>query len=123
MKKLYFILVLLWSYTLAYTQGHWQWATTPSGAGADMGSDVATDKQGNVFVMGTFTGTIHFDTVELVSFGKEDVFLAKYDPQGNFLWAKSAGGPEKDNGRGGKLVVDSEGSAYIGGTFIDSAHF
>src|SRR5690606_31733304 len=96
MKKLYFVLAFLWSYTPGFAQGQWQWVTNPAGAGADIGYDIATDKQGNVFVTGTFTGTIHFDTVELVSFGKEDIFLAKYDAMGNFLWAKSAGGPEKD---------------------------
>jgi hypothetical protein len=60
----------------------------------------ATDTLGNVYVAGKFTGGATFGTTNLVDAGSGDVFVAKYDPEGNLLWAKRAGGTAVDEATG-----------------------
>ena len=58
---------------------------------------IATDASGNLYITGRFQGTVDFDpgvaTFNLTSNGSYDVFIQKMDSSGNFLWAKSFGGP------------------------------
>ncbi|MDZ7848264.1 MAG: hypothetical protein U5L96_16740 [Owenweeksia sp.] len=57
----------------------------------DVARSTATDAAGNVYVGGRFSGTVDFDpsanTANLVSANGSDIFLAKYDASGNYLWA------------------------------------
>lgn len=45
-----------------------------------------------------------------------DIFLVKYDTNGNVLWAKSAGGTSNDFAY--CIAVDKNGDSYISGTFM-----
>ena len=49
---------------------------------------VGTDGSGNVYFAGHFQGTASFGSNVLVSVGAADMFVAKYDPQGQALWAR-----------------------------------
>jgi Beta-propeller repeat len=96
------------------------WATQSSGDGREYGRKVAVDALGNVYLTGEFTGTNCtfgtniFDSTQNSSFGS-DVFVTKYDQQGNLLWAKRAGGVSDDHAGG--VGVDAAGNCYIAGTF------
>jgi hypothetical protein len=62
-----------------------------------LGEAIALDAAGRVYVVGTFYdgGTFGFDTPNeeaLASFGGEDLFVARYDSNGNFDWAKPIAG-------------------------------
>src|SRR5262249_26249161 len=46
----------------------------------------ATDSLGNAYFAGRFGGTNSFGTNVLVSSTPGDLFVAKYDPQGQLLW-------------------------------------
>lgn len=52
---------------------------------------VAVDAEGNVFSACRFYGTVDFDpgtaTCDMTSEGYDDVFVAKLDSAGNFVWA------------------------------------
>jgi len=50
-----------------------------------------------------------------------DVFVAKLDPAGNYLWAVRGGGSGSDTGQ--DIAVDATGNAYITGDFTGSATF
>src|SRR5258706_7093467 len=50
---------------------------------------VAVDVAANVFIAGTFPGSIDFGGGKLTSTGASDLFLAKFDPAGTPLWSKS----------------------------------
>jgi hypothetical protein len=82
---------------------------------------VAVDSSGNVFVTGSFTGTAAFGSTSLSSAGGADVFVAKLDGNGNFLWAVGAGGAGSDSGNG--IAVDGAGNAYVTGVFIKQGTF
>ncbi len=53
---------------------------------------VAVDPDGNIYVAGNLKGTITFGGQTLTAAGLTDIFLAKLDPKGKPLWAKSFGG-------------------------------
>ena len=87
-------------------------------AGADFGSSVATDHEGNVYVTGQFQGTVDFDpgptTVSLTA-QAVDGFVAKYTPDGALVWARRFGGNSDDWGV--DLEVDADGNVYMTGRF------
>lgn len=95
----------------------WSWVRTSSNGGT--GNAIAHDRWGNVYVTGTFeTLTINFGNTLIYSYGSTDVFLAKYDAQGNLKWVHSAGENGPDEGSG--IAVDNSGNAFITGTFSGS---
>ena len=77
---------------------------------------IAVDGQGNLYVAGSFNGTVTFGSTVLTSSGPEDMFLAKYDATGAPVFAKNYGGPSFDQSSPA-LAVDDEGNAYLGGEF------
>ncbi len=84
----------------------------------DGGSSVATDNFGNIYVTGWFRApSITAGSFTLYNTnsagGSSDMFLIKYDPNGNVLWAKNAGGTDDDKGNG--CVVDIFGNVIVSG--------
>jgi len=97
--------------------GNVKWAKTASG-GYSWGNGIATDIFGNSYITGYFSTIVSFGSHTLVSAGGVDIFLVKYDPLGNVLWAKSAGGAGADGGYG--VAVDAFGNVCITGYFSSS---
>ncbi|HET6349063.1 MAG TPA: FlgD immunoglobulin-like domain containing protein, partial [Candidatus Krumholzibacteria bacterium] len=94
-----------------------------SASGADIANGVATDAWGNIFVVGSFTGTVDFGNgVGLVSAGGTDVFLAKYAPNGATLWSRRMGDVTSDVGYA-VAVEPSTGSPVITGYYIGAPNF
>ena len=96
-------------------------ARTAGGTGADPGSNLDTDSAGNVYAVGSFSGTATFGTFVLNSAGGGDVFVVKYGPDGNVLWARRAGGGGDDAGAG--VTVDRMGNLHLTGAFSGTADF
>ncbi len=78
------------------------------------GEDISVDGSGNVYVAGGFLGQADFGSFRLTSAGDKDVFVAKLDASGNFLWAKGWGGTTRDISGG--LAVDGAGNVVSLGT-------
>ncbi len=97
------------------------WAKGIGGTSSDSGNSVSVDSTGTVvYLTGIFNGTVDFDpvgTFNLTSGGTNDIFLAKYDNNGNFGgWAINIVG----QGSGPSLGVDSTGKVYLLGSFQGS---
>ena len=103
------------------TYGNVLWAKQSGGAGIEMGRGIAVDERGNCFITGYFNGSATFGSTTLTSSGSYDIFIAKYDSTGNFLWADRAGSTGEDFGR--NITVDDSGNSYITGTFRNLADF
>lgn len=84
--------------------GQLQWAKATPGEGD--GRALALDKRGDVYLGGSFTGTVAFDNVSLTSAGDADGFVSRYDPTGDVDWATALGGPNYDVVSG--LAVDQQ---------------
>jgi hypothetical protein len=91
------------------------------GTGTDAGYSVATDTNGNILVAGYFNGTVDFGGGSVTSEGSADIFVAKYSPNGAYLWAKRFGGSGDDQAR--SLAVDRNGDLVVTGYFSDTTTF
>ncbi|MCK5052547.1 MAG: SBBP repeat-containing protein [Candidatus Cloacimonetes bacterium] len=101
--------------------GNWQWATEAGGSGTDEGFTIATDDNGNSYVTGCFEGTATFGPYSLSSSGDNDIFVAKMDTNGNWLWATKAGCSSSAWGNG--IAIDDNGNSYVTGAFMDTVTF
>jgi hypothetical protein len=101
--------------------GDFIWGKSFGGIGSSVGNAIAVDGVGNTSVAGYFNGTNTFDATNLVSIGDLDIFIARFDPAGNFTWAKQAGSPGADSGRA--LTLDAAGNVYVTGLFAGNASF
>ena len=110
--------VFLAKYTAS---GAFQWAKRFGGSGTDTGMAVATDSSGNVYITGSFEGTVNFGGSNLSSSGLRDIFVAKYSATGTHLWSKKFGGSGDDVGYG--LAVDAAGGVFLAGKFQNSVNF
>lgn len=126
MKKLYIITFILFSASLAFAQAPTAaWINAFGSAGDDMAQTVATDPSGNVYVAGSFKGTVDFDptagTVTRIAAGSStDGFVAKYNSAGALQWAISVGGPSDEVIYG--VAADAAG-VYVTGYFSGLADF
>lgn len=102
-------------------EGQVLWARQAGGAGADAGTGVSVDRQGNVRVTGGFSGTAQFGQFSLVSAGGVDAFVACYDRDGQVRWVQALGGTGTD--RGCRIATDAAGNSYVVGEFSGTAAF
>jgi hypothetical protein len=96
-------------------------ATHAGGTNSSIGQGLAADGTGGTFVTGGFIGPAIFGTNDLTGYGKEDIFVAKYDATGAILWVAQAGGTNGDGSRG--IAVDGAGNCYVTGGFSGMASF
>ena len=96
--------------------GRVTWAHTIGGPGPDEARAVAILPEGDVFVVGSFSGTADFDPgpgrTELASAGGTDVFVLRLTPAGEIVWARRLGGPQVDTGI--DIAVDAKGVSVAG---------
>ena len=96
-------------------EGVFIWGWGLGGADADYATGVSVDADGNIYVCGTFNGTVDFDPsagiTELVSTGGYDIFLAKYEGEGVLVWARGSGSVEYDEPK--TVAVGPLGSVYL----------
>lgn len=112
MRTIIFGILLLFS-TNTFGQS-WAWAKMGGGNSCDSSNDNVTDSIGNTYVTGYFYGTGIFNGLSFPSEGESDIFLAKYDADGNILWCKAAGGPDYD---WASSVATFDSSVYVGGRY------
>jgi hypothetical protein len=107
------------------TAGTYNWAKAihPGNAGAtnrSNGDVIAVDTQGNILITGYLMGAADFDpgpaTNTLTGIGLQDMYLAKYTPTGDLIWAQNIGG-SGGVAAGYALALDALGNAYVTGIF------
>ncbi|HEU4768751.1 MAG TPA: SBBP repeat-containing protein [Pyrinomonadaceae bacterium] len=93
-------------------------ATYLGGSGIEEGMGVATDFEGNAYVVGTTT-SLNFPitpgALQTTGSGGKNVFVTKLNPGGTgVVYSTYLGGSLNDSGYG--IAVDGDGNAYITGT-------
>lgn len=86
--------------------GNFIWGRQYGGDQYEVGSSVAADEQSNIFLAGTAT-TIEGQTEQ------RDVFLVKYDSNGQLIWSRQKDIHKYDVC--GSVAVDAAGNAYLAG--------
>jgi len=104
--------------------GTFLWVRRAGGDSDDQGNAIAVDAATNVYVTGAFSGVVTFAKTNLSGTGTNgaiDVFVAKYDSTGGFLWARKAGGSGDDQGNA--ITTDAAGNCYVAGQIYGLAAF
>jgi len=124
------------AYVAKYSStGQYIMSITIGGSNLDKINSVGTDFAGNIYVVGYFRGAnVDFDpspaTAFLTSNGDVggdpgyggDIFIAKYSPTGQYLWAFNVGATSLgDNAIA--VACDPAGNIYVGGYFRGSPDF
>lgn len=98
------------------------WATGTGGSGNDIGYSIASFSDGSSVVAGGYSGTVTFGSTTLTSSGSRDVFVAKINASGQWLWAVTAGtSGQGDVARAVSVLPD--GSSVVTGYFRGTMTF
>lgn len=124
---LLFLLIFIFTSPLLAQAPEWPWVYSAGGSSFDASKAVAVDSNGNSYYTGSFNGSISIGSFTLTSAGGSDMFVAKMDAAGNWLWAIRGGGSvsngigsyEADTGE--DIAVDQDGNCYIVGVFRQTA--
>jgi hypothetical protein len=86
MKKYSLIIGFLLAIELIYAQSSTiDWVIQNNSTREAMGKSVTTDEN-FVYTTGTFSDTCIIGDTSLISNGSFDIYISKYDKEGNFVW-------------------------------------
>lgn len=97
------------------------WAMMMPGSSTCYGEGITVDPSGNIYITGAFRGTIDFDPIggtvpPLASSASDDIFVAKYNPDGICQWVFPIGqGSTSNDGFG--IATDGT-DLYVVGRFV-----
>ena len=98
-----------------------QWAQTLGGTGSDDAFGIAIDRFDNLFLGGRFSNTASFDTINMTAVGTgfwaSDIFVTRWNTDGEIQWAKQAGGTTSGFDYLYALDTDDRGNVGITGQF------
>ncbi len=101
------------------------WTKVIGGGSYDGGTSIVVDNDNNVYTIGyfrkLFNGLVDFDPGPgefFLEAGDLDLFILKLNGEGDFIWAKRAGGQHVTRRVNGEdVALDADGNLYITGTF------
>lgn len=108
------------------SSGRFLWVRSGGGIYDDRITAATTDSSGNVIFTGSVSPSALFGQGEanetlLPGYGETDIFIAKYDDNGNFLWVKEAGSATYETGW--DVTVDHDSNILVTGYFSRSITF
>ncbi len=105
--------------------GNFVWAKQIGGLYNETVNSIKIDALGNIFLAGNFDSTVDFDpnagTFNLNSPSGFDIFVSKWDANGNFIWAKQMGGVGNQSGI--DMTMDATNNIYTTGYFGGTCDF
>ena len=103
--------------------GNHVWSQSFAG-GSDVqeSNAVAIDVSGNIILAGRYRGTMDFGGGPLPTAGWDyDIFLVKFDTDGNHIWSKAFGSASRD--QAWSVAVDASGNVVVSGYFEGTVDF
>lgn len=121
--SIFLILVLCSFSPVSLLSQSWDWAIKGGGNLSDKASDVVMDGAGNTYVTGYYNEEADFGSIHIPFSNphSKEVFIAKIDPNGNYLWVKNGTNYYDDRGLG--MCLDENDNIYITGTCWGSISF
>lgn len=118
MRKIFAIVIIALSFNAIAQLPVYNWGFSLGTSGYDYNTDIVTDPSGNIYITGYTTSPIDMEPGPgSTVIGAADIancLLAKYDPSGNLVWAKSW------NAQGWQLAIDHNNNVIISGTFMNT---
>ena len=98
-------------------EASWEWSSVLSNRMNIESDDMGTDSQGNSYIVGTTEGRPDIKDSSVFigdqsQLGK-NLYVAKFNPNGNLVWFANAGGNGDDYGKGIIVDEDSNGNVLI----------
>lgn len=97
------------------------WAVSAGGGSWDMASGMVCDAEGNIFITGYITNSAYFGDKVISTAGGQDVFVAKLNSSGTWLWVNTGGGLANDAAQ--SLALDDSGNIYVAGVSSGSGTY
>ncbi len=113
-RKVILLLLLMLPLSAAQrTNILFEWVRPMGGTAGDAGQKIVLDDTGNIYVAGSFSGTVDFDpgpgVNNLTSTASSDVFVSKYNASGTPVWTTKAGAAQSAT----LLTIDGTGNLYM----------
>jgi hypothetical protein len=93
------------------------WVNACAGQNYLGGYDITVDNNKSSYITGSFGSDAIFEQDTLRTTALSDLFIAKYDSSGNFIWAHQA----NCRSIGTALTLDANENIYLSGSFRDTA--
>jgi hypothetical protein len=90
-----------------------RWIRSAGDGASQYGYGVAVDREGNVYAIGEYGGTINFGTGELANEGTISGYVVKLDRAGKALWSRRIGG----NADASAYAIAVTDRVFVGGWF------
>ncbi len=103
------------------TNGNILWARSSKPVNASWyknAMSVCADNNGNSYISGSFIGIIIWGNDTIINDNADHVFLAKYDANGNDLWARELVGDSMSTMN--SVICDINGNVFVTGKFMSS---
>lgn len=124
-KKNFFTIQLSLVFFISHAQSFdWSWAKSVGGIGDENAYSSATDSQGNLFIVGTFSSSIiNIGSFTLSNnvFPKYSLFIIKFDPNGNVLFAKNSIDGEIYYHNRPEITCDKDDNIYVAATYSSAS--
>ncbi len=106
--------------------GNALWAKQVKSEFFNYSSSIKSDPSGDIYITGNIQESVIFGEGEanettLTSNGMQDIFIAKYNTDGELIWVKQAGGANND--RANSMIIDSAGNFFLTGSFEGTSTF
>lgn len=104
--------------------GNFVWVKQIGGPGHDWASETVMDEEGNLYITGEYSFTVDFDPgdgVDMLTTPTEyhpNIFTAKYNSDGELIWAKGFGGNGSEAGL--SVCIDVLNNVYTTGVYRDT---
>jgi hypothetical protein len=123
--KFRFVLIGLFTFVIARSQ-NLLWHHKIGNEQYESVSDITLDGSENVIITGNFDHSLDFNpspsgVFSLTPNGFSDVYVCKFNSNGQFLWAKSIGDQFNDLAR--SVTTDASGNIYVTGIFDGTVDF
>ena len=106
------------------SKGEYVWFSKAGGTNSDYGKGICLDEFGNVYIAGSvFSKTAkfgEFSVAQVYPANTVDAFVAKLDPDGNWLWVKATSSKKQEVGHD---LVYENGVLTLLGQFMGEAKF
>ncbi|GHC50270.1 hypothetical protein GCM10008083_12240 [Ulvibacter litoralis] len=104
------------------TDGNYVWVKTFASTGIVEVESLDFDDNGNILMAGRFRDTVDLDpnagVAEFTFNGGDDIFMAKLDADGNYIWGQGFGSPGLDII---SSIINLPSGVYVNGMFSETA--
>ncbi len=125
MKKTIIISIVICLSYFSILGDEFDWVKNFKISSINKDNKLVVDSEKNIITSGTFSEPVNFDdnssTSELIPNGKDDIYVAKLDKNGDYIWSLSIGGNGYEEVK--SIKVDESGNIYIVGVFQETVDF